>query len=85
MLKAISETLTILNKILYLKILLIIIIFIAGTVTESVEGEIIVDNVPIITPNGDIVVPSLTIKINPTMHVLISGNYTFILTDIILN
>ncbi|CAF4007913.1 unnamed protein product [Rotaria magnacalcarata] len=43
-----------------------------GQIIES-EGDIIADNVPIITPNGDIIVESLSLTITPNMHVLISG------------
>ncbi|CAF1062041.1 unnamed protein product [Adineta steineri] len=43
-----------------------------GQIIESDEN-IIVENVPIITPNGDIIVDSLSLKIIPTMHVLITG------------
>jgi ATP-binding cassette subfamily D (ALD) protein 2 len=30
-------------------------------------------NVPVVTPNCDIVVPNLTLKIEPGMHLLITG------------
>ncbi|CAF0823163.1 unnamed protein product [Rotaria sordida] len=43
-----------------------------GQIIES-EGDIIAENVPIITPNGDVIVQSLSLKITPGMHVLISG------------
>ena len=44
-----------------------------GIATESIDGSIVLDQVPIITPNCDIVVPSLSIKVLPGMHLLISG------------
>lgn len=44
-----------------------------GHVTESVDGTIIVEDVPIVTPNCDVVVPSLTITVHPQMHLLITG------------
>jgi ATP-binding cassette, subfamily D (ALD), member 2 len=34
---------------------------------------IVLTNVPIVTPNCDIVVPSITITIKPGMHLLITG------------
>ncbi|CAF0803898.1 unnamed protein product [Adineta ricciae] len=43
-----------------------------GEIIESVE-DIIAENVPIITPNGDIIVESLSLKITSAMHVLITG------------
>ncbi len=43
-----------------------------GQIIESNE-DIIVENVPIITPNGDIIVESLSLKITSAMHVLITG------------
>ncbi|CAF0843413.1 unnamed protein product [Adineta steineri] len=43
-----------------------------GEIIESDE-DIIAENVPIITPNGDIIVESLSLKITPAMHVLITG------------
>ena len=44
-----------------------------GIVTESIDGSIVLEQVPIITPNCDVVVPSLSIKVTPGMHLLISG------------
>ncbi|CAF3025200.1 unnamed protein product [Rotaria sp. Silwood2] len=43
-----------------------------GQIIES-EEDIIAENIPIITPNGDVIVESLSLKITPTMHVLITG------------
>ncbi|UJR37666.1 hypothetical protein I4U23_030362 [Adineta vaga] len=43
-----------------------------GRIIESDE-DIIAENVPIITPNGDVIVDSLSLKITPAMHVLITG------------
>lgn len=49
-------------------------------INQKAEGEIIpsdediiAENVPIITPNGDVIVDSLSLKITPAMHVLITG------------
>jgi len=44
-----------------------------GIVTESIDGSIVLEQVPIITPNCDVVVPNLSIKVLPGMHLLISG------------
>ncbi|KAK4318120.1 hypothetical protein Pmani_010865 [Petrolisthes manimaculis] len=44
-----------------------------GVVTESKDGTILLEDVPIITPNCDIVVPSLTLTVTPQMHLLITG------------
>ncbi|CAF0940732.1 unnamed protein product [Adineta ricciae] len=43
-----------------------------GKIIESDE-DIIAEDVPIITPNGDVIVESLSLKITPAMHVLITG------------
>ncbi|KAL5015126.1 hypothetical protein ScPMuIL_009396 [Solemya velum] len=45
---------------------------ILGTVVDT-ESLIHMKNLPIITPNGDIIVSSLTLEINPGTHLLISG------------
>lgn len=39
----------------------------------SGDMQISLDKVPVVTPNCDIVVPSLTLKIKPGMHLLITG------------
>lgn len=44
-----------------------------GRVTETCDGTIIITNVPIVTPNCDVVVPSLTLKVTPGQHILITG------------
>ncbi|KAG7156504.1 ATP-binding cassette sub-family D member 2-like [Homarus americanus] len=44
-----------------------------GIVTESIDGTIIIENVPIVTPNCDVVVPTLTLTVRPLMHLLITG------------
>ncbi|XP_037091950.1 ATP-binding cassette sub-family D member 1-like isoform X2 [Pollicipes pollicipes] len=46
---------------------------IRGRVRESAEGTIILRDVPIVTPNCDVVVPSLTVTITRDTHLLISG------------
>ncbi|OQR71702.1 ATP-binding cassette sub-family D member 1-like [Tropilaelaps mercedesae] len=45
---------------------------IRGVIRET-HGEICLDAVPIVTPNGDVVVPSLTFKMTQEMHLLITG------------
>lgn len=40
---------------------------------DSQDRSIALRNVPIVTPNCDIVVPSLTLRIEPGMHLLITG------------
>lgn len=49
------------------------IILCPGIVTESTDGTIIIENVPIVTPNCDVVVPSLNLTVRPQMHLLITG------------
>ncbi|XP_020284499.1 ATP-binding cassette sub-family D member 1 [Pseudomyrmex gracilis] len=46
---------------------------IKGIVRESTDGSINLINVPIVTPNCEIIVPSLTVDIKPGDHVLITG------------
>ncbi|CAM4909282.1 unnamed protein product [Rotaria socialis] len=43
-----------------------------GRTIES-DADIIAENLPIITPNGDVIIESLSLKITPNMHVLITG------------
>lgn len=42
-------------------------------VTESEDGTIDFKHVPIVTPNGDVLVKDLTMTIKPGMHLLITG------------
>ncbi|XP_003706566.2 ATP binding cassette subfamily D [Megachile rotundata] len=46
---------------------------IKGIVRESTDGSISLIDVPIVTPNCEIIVPSLTIHIQPGDHILITG------------
>ncbi|KAF1755528.1 hypothetical protein GCK72_011978 [Caenorhabditis remanei] len=46
---------------------------IEGIVTDSETDEIVLKSVPIVTPNGDVVVKNMTLTITPGMHVLITG------------
>ncbi|XP_035730058.1 ATP-binding cassette sub-family D member-like isoform X3 [Vespa mandarinia] len=46
---------------------------IKGIVRESNDGSISLINVPIVTPNCEIIVPSLTMTIRPGDHLLITG------------
>ncbi|XP_014671091.1 PREDICTED: ATP-binding cassette sub-family D member 2-like [Priapulus caudatus] len=46
---------------------------IKGEIVESVDGSIKLEDVPIITPNGDVVVASLSIDMIPGQHLLITG------------
>ncbi|XP_014467398.1 PREDICTED: ATP-binding cassette sub-family D member 1 [Dinoponera quadriceps] len=46
---------------------------IKGIVRESTDGSIKLIDVPIVTPNCEVIVPSLTIHIKPGDHVLITG------------
>ncbi|XP_064604886.1 ATP-binding cassette sub-family D member 2-like isoform X2 [Liolophura sinensis] len=43
-----------------------------GTVVDT-DSTILIEEVPIITPNGDVIVPSLSLKIEPGTHILITG------------
>lgn len=45
---------------------------IKGEVVET-DSHILIDDMPIITPNGDIIVQSLSLKMEPGMHLLITG------------
>lgn len=45
-----------------------------GSVYESAdERNINVQNISVITPNGDVIVPSLSLEIKPGMNLLITG------------
>jgi len=44
-----------------------------GEVTEFSDGIISLDDVPIVTPNFDVVAPSLSLKVEKGMHLLITG------------
>ncbi|KAL6267314.1 hypothetical protein P5V15_000389 [Pogonomyrmex californicus] len=46
---------------------------IKGIVRESMDGSISLINVPIVTPNCEIIVPNLTVHIKPGDHLLITG------------
>lgn len=46
----------------------------AGDVIET-ERDIIVENVPIITPNGDVVVNKLNLQVRPLLCVTSLGSY----------
>ncbi|XP_011690609.1 PREDICTED: ATP-binding cassette sub-family D member 2-like [Wasmannia auropunctata] len=46
---------------------------IKGIVRESTDGSISLVNVPIVTPNCEIIVPNLTVHIKPGDHLLITG------------
>ncbi|KAG8223153.1 hypothetical protein J437_LFUL000576 [Ladona fulva] len=47
---------------------------IKGKVLENAAGgAIVLENVPIVTPNCDVVAPALTLKVSPGMHLLITG------------
>jgi len=43
-----------------------------GSVVDT-DSAIIIEELPIITPNGDIIVQSLSLKMDPGMHLLITG------------
>uniref|UniRef100_A0A0U9HZA2 Putative ABCD protein n=1 Tax=Chrysomela populi TaxID=154003 RepID=A0A0U9HZA2_CHRPP len=44
-----------------------------GEIVQSTSNEIILHNVPIVTPNCDIVCPSLSLHLRPGQHLLITG------------
>ncbi|CAI5448775.1 unnamed protein product [Caenorhabditis angaria] len=44
-----------------------------GTITDSETDSIVLKSVPIVTPNGDVVVKNMSIEIHSGMHVLITG------------
>uniref|UniRef100_A0A023F3W5 Putative long-chain acyl-coa transporter n=2 Tax=Triatoma infestans TaxID=30076 RepID=A0A023F3W5_TRIIF len=46
---------------------------ICGRVVESTDGSIRLCETPIVTPTGDVVVPSLSLHIKPGHHLLITG------------
>ncbi|XP_063992748.1 ATP-binding cassette sub-family D member 1 [Diachasmimorpha longicaudata] len=46
---------------------------IKGIIRESLDGSIALENVPIVTPNCEVIVPSLTMTIKPGDHLLITG------------
>ncbi|XP_012537581.1 ATP-binding cassette sub-family D member [Monomorium pharaonis] len=46
---------------------------IKGIVRESTDGSISLINVPIVTPNCEVIVPNLTVHIKPGDHLLITG------------
>ncbi|KAI5701175.1 hypothetical protein M8J75_006745 [Diaphorina citri] len=46
---------------------------IKGVVKDSLDGSFSLRNVPIVTPNGDVVVPSLSLTVKPGDHLLITG------------
>lgn len=45
----------------------------SGKIIHSTTNEIVLTNVPIVTPNCDIVCPSLSIELKPGQHLLITG------------
>lgn len=44
-----------------------------GEVSESADGTIVLHDVPIVSPIGDVLVEKLNMKMSPGMHVLVSG------------
>jgi ATP-binding cassette, subfamily D (ALD), member 2 len=51
-------------------------LFVTGKVVYVDEADVMsitLIDVPVVTPNCDIVVPKLTLKIEPGMHLLITG------------
>jgi ATP-binding cassette, subfamily D (ALD), member 2 len=45
----------------------------SGRVLTSTDGSIRLEEVPIVTPNSDIVVSSLSLSVEPGTHLLITG------------
>lgn len=48
-------------------------LLVKGEVIDSPDGSIELREVPIVTPNGDVVVPSLSLRVTPGSHLLITG------------
>uniref|UniRef100_A0A1B6GNJ2 ABC transporter domain-containing protein n=1 Tax=Cuerna arida TaxID=1464854 RepID=A0A1B6GNJ2_9HEMI len=48
-------------------------IVIKGEICDSPDGSIELQEVPIVTPNMDVVVPSLSLRVTPGSHLLITG------------
>lgn len=48
-------------------------LLVKGVILESTDGSIELRDVPIVTPNGDVVVPSLSLHVAPGSHILITG------------
>ncbi|KAK6746883.1 hypothetical protein RB195_000245 [Necator americanus] len=46
---------------------------IEGEVVKSMDNAIVLHNVPIVTPNGDVVVKNMSVEIRAGMHTLITG------------
>ncbi|KAK9899056.1 hypothetical protein P389DRAFT_140595 [Cystobasidium minutum MCA 4210] len=44
-----------------------------GTVLPSEDGSIVFDGVPIVSPNGDVLLKSLSFKVSPGEHLLVVG------------
>eukprot|EP01137_Pigoraptor_chileana_P010193 Opistho-2@59439 len=45
----------------------------SGDVSERDDGLVILEGVPVVTPNGDVLVKSLSLEVQPGTHVLITG------------